>query len=594
MAGVMGSERASDEVGGDGPDAAEPVRSGDVQADSAGSAALEANGSSGLSDVGPDASGPSDPAPAGDTERSLLTRLFSARVLALGTTSSDRFWSWMGPALVAALAALLRLINLGHPRTLVFDETYYVKGAFTLLMAGFEAEWPDDANPSFESGNQDIYLNYADYVVHPPVGKWMIALGMRIGGPENSWAWRLAPAIVGIIAVFLLARTARQLFGSTAFGVIAGGLFAIDGVAIVHSRTALLDVFVMFWVVVAFACLVADRNWSRRRLAARAAPLIDSGVGLGRFGPRLGFRWWRFAAAIALGLACGTKWSGLYFFAVFAVVSVLWDATARRAVGIRLWPLAALVRDALPAAAVMVPTVLLTYLASWSAWFANPNSYDRDWWEKNPHVYPSWLPDVLVSWGDALRSLWAYHEAMWKFHTTLTNPHTYMANPWGWLLQLRPTSFYWNKTTDGTGGCGAQECTQAITSVGNPLIWWLATVALVFALYMLLRYRDWRAGAVLAGLLAGWVPWLFITDRTIFTFYTIAFAPWMYLALTYALVVGWEQLAHDPVQRRRARWAIGALLGLIVVISGFFYPIWVGMEVPYSFWHMHMWLRSWI
>ena len=99
---------------------------------------------------------------------------------------------------------------------------------------------------------------------------------------------------------------------------------------------------------------------------------------------------------------------------------------------------------------------------------------------------------------------------------------------------------------------------------------------------------------MLAGLVAGWVPWLFITERTIFTFYTIAFAPWMYLALAYALVVGWEELVHDPVKRRRARWAIGALLGLIVAISVFFYPVWVGMEVRYTFWHLHMWLGSWV
>lgn len=570
MAGVTGTEKADDAVVARGQDAA---------------------GTGG----GPTTPGiPTPGAAPGATEADLLTRLFSSRALALGTTASDRFWSWMGPALVALLAAVLRLVNLGHPRTLVFDETYYVKGAYTLLSAGFEAEWPEEANPSFESGNQDIYLDYADYVVHPPVGKWMIALGMRLGGPENSWAWRLAPAIVGVVAVFLLARTARRLFGSTAFGVIAGGLFAIDGVAIVHSRTALLDVFLMFWVVVAFACLVADRSWARRRLAARAAALLDSGAGLGRFGPTLGFHWWRFAAAVALGLACGTKWSGLYFFAVFAVVSVLWDATARRAVGVERWVLAGLVRDALPAAAVMVPTVAATYLASWWAWFANPSSYDRDWWTEHPVTYPGWLPDVVASWADALRSLWAYHEAMWAFHTTLTSEHTYMANPWGWLLQLRPTSFYWDKVADGTGGCGAQTCVQAVTSVGNPLIWWLATAALLLAVYMLVRRYDWRAGAVLAGLLAGWVPWLLITDRTIFTFYTIAFAPWMYLALTYALVVGWEQLSHDPVRRRRARWAIGVLLGVIAAVSVFFYPVWVGMNVPYDFWHVHMWMNSWV
>ena len=530
---------------------------------------------------------------AATTHDRLLGALFSPRALALGSTQRDRFWSWVGPGLVALLAALLRLVNLGHPRTLVFDETYYVKGAYSLLTLGYEADWPDDANESFESGNQSVHLDTGDYVVHPQVGKWMIALGMRLAGTESSWAWRLAPAILGVIAVFVLARTARRIFGSTAIGVIVGGLFAIDGAAIVHARTGLLDNVLMFWVLVAFACLVADRSWARRRLADRAAVAIDAGRGLGRFGPSLGWRWWRFAAAVALGLACGTKWSGLYFVAVFGLLAVAWDTGARRSIGVRSWALAALVKDALPAVAVVLPTVLLTYLASWWAWFANTESYDRTWWELNPGTYPSWLPDAVVGWGEALRSLWTYHTSMWRFHTGLTSDHTYEANPWGWLLQLRPTSFYWRKTVFGEDGCTAEECARAVTSIGNPLIWWVGTAALLYAVFALLVRRDWRAGAVLSGVVAGWVPWLFIAERTIFTFYSIAFAPWVYLAVGYLVVVGWDRVGQDEHSRHQGRWATGVLLTIFVLVSAFFYPIWTGMQVPHGFWQVHMWLDSW-
>src|SRR5690606_21213038 len=76
----------------------------------------------------------------------------------------------------------------GRPGTLVFDERYYVKQGWTLLRAGFEANWPEEPNPAFEAGDVDSFLPTADYVVHPPLGKWMIALGMRVlGGAENPW-----------------------------------------------------------------------------------------------------------------------------------------------------------------------------------------------------------------------------------------------------------------------------------------------------------------------------------------------------------------------------------------------------------------------
>ena len=41
-----------------------------------------------------------------------------------------------------------------------------------------------------------------------------------------------------------------------------------------------------------------------------------------------------------------------------------------------------------------------------------------------------------------------YHAQMWQFHTTLDAPHDYKANPLTWPLQIRPTSFYWEKLPD--------------------------------------------------------------------------------------------------------------------------------------------------
>lgn len=531
--------------------------------------------------------------PAEPTEQRLLRDLLGERALRLGLTAQDRLWGWLGPLLVTVLAAALRLWDLGRPHTLVFDETYYVKQGYTLLQVGYDAAWPDEPNPSFEAGNRDIFLDRADYVVHPPVGKWMIALGLRLGGPDNTWAWRLATAVVGILAVWIVARVGRRLFSSTLAGVVAGGLFAIDGVGIVHARTGLLDSFVMFWALVGFAFVVLDRFDSRRRLARRAAELIDAGKDLGRWGPSLGIRWYRLAAAVALGLSIGTKWSGAYFLAVLCVIVVLWDASARRTVGVTGWANGALWKDAVPAAVTMVPLAGLTYLASWTGWFLNQGSYKRTWAADHPGEGIQWLPD-------SLRSFVEYHVQMWDFHTGLTTPHTYQSNPWGWLLQLRPTSFYYRSVDrggelpDGLGTCAYEKCSVAITSLGNPLVWWLGTAALVLAVVWVVWRKDWRGVAVLSGVVAGWMPWLLYSHRTIFTFYTIAFAPWVYLALGYAVVLALE---HTEGDRRRRRVVRNVLLGVgaaIVLVSVFFYPIWTAKVVPFEFWQWHMWLKSWI
>ncbi len=497
-------------------------------------------------------------------------------------------WGWLGPLIVTAVAAFLRLWNLGRPTTLVFDETYYVKYAYSLMRGGYEASWPTDANGPFAHGNPDTYLRTADYVVHPPLGKWMISLGMdAFGGAENPWSWRISSAVFGTIAVFLIARIARRLFASTAMGVIAGALLAVDGEAIVHSRTGLLDGFLMFWVLVAFGCFVLDRDQARMRLATRCAARLDSGLPLGNFGPSLGWRWWRFAGAISLGLACGIKWSGLYFVAVFALLSVLWDFSARRAVGIRRWFEDAFVADGLIAALVVLPTVALTYLATWTGWFTSKHSYMRHWAQENPGEGWTILPP-------AWRSFVQYHLNMWEFHNGLDAKHDYQAHPLGWIVRWRPTSFYWDSTSRGQGGCEINNCVRAITSIGNPAIWWCGALAILVTLWLLFTKRDWRALAVLSGLLAGWVPWFFYAHRTIFTFYSIAFLPWVILTLVYVMTYALERTERHLAARNRVRLVIIALLTVIGVLSIFWYPIWTAMRVPYDFWHIHMWLPSWI
>ncbi|GMA86286.1 hypothetical protein GCM10025868_15360 [Angustibacter aerolatus] len=63
----------------------------------------------------------------------------------------------------------------------MFDETYYVKQGSSFLDHGFERSVAPSlgttADQRFTSGTTNVWGTAADFVVHPPVGKWMIALG---------------------------------------------------------------------------------------------------------------------------------------------------------------------------------------------------------------------------------------------------------------------------------------------------------------------------------------------------------------------------------------------------------------------------------
>ncbi len=500
----------------------------------------------------------------------------------LGGGPSDRFWGWVGPLLVTLLAGAMRFWHLQHPHKLVFDETYYVKQAYTLWQNGFENQWPEESDRRFTTGNTEIYLEAGDRAVHPPVGKWMIASGEWLFGIDSSFGWRFGAAVVGTLMVLIIARTGRRLLGSTLLGCAAGLLLAVDGHHLVHSRTSLLDIFLSFWVLCAFALLVIDRDRSRERLAR----LVAAGrAGPGALGPWLGVRPLRLAAAVCLGLAVGVKWSGLYFAAAFCLMTVLWDLGARRAAGVRAPWTAMVVRDGIPAALLMLPVMALTYLASWVGWMRSDGGYYRNWASENPSDAP--VPGVL-------RSLWHYHADMLEFHTGLASDHPYEAKPWAWIFQGRPTSFFYESPKRGEHGCAVDTCSEAITSLGNPVIWWAASLSLAVLLVCWLLRRDWRAGALLGAFAAGWLPWFLYPERTIYSFYAVAFEPFLVLGLAYVLGLVLGPRDAPPSRRTTGALLAGGFVVVAVLVSAFFWPIWTGETIPYQQWQLRMWLPSWV
>lgn len=512
---------------------------------------------------------------------------------------SLQLWAWLTPILTAIIAGLLRFYRLGTPHDLVFDETYYVKDAYSYLRFGYEKGWATDANGKFIKGDFSGILDTPGYVVHPPVGKWLIAWGMALFGPENPVGWRFSTAVAGTLAVLILAFVAQKLFRSVLLGGVAGLLYAVDGHAIVQSRTGLLDNFVSFFALLAFAFLLLDRDDGRKRLAFR---LSRSLKGLepaqrprrGTFGPRrfdsldygpfLGMRWWRLAAGISLGLCAGTKWSGFFFLAAFGLLSVFWDISARRRAGVRFWFSGALLKDSPLAFLTVVPVALLVYLASWTGWFLSTGAYNRNWAQTHPSSEWGWIPGPL-------RSLWDYHLAMYKSGLSITSDHPYKANAWSWFVMGRPTSFY---AQYPQGTCGTDKCAQVVTSLGNPLIWWAGSAALLFIVGYWIFRRDWRAGAIACGWAAGYLPWMMYPERTIFFFYVIAYEPFMILALVMMLGVILGKRDDTPWRRATGAWIVGGFVVACVALSAFFFPLWTAELTSYDFWRAHMWLPSWI
>jgi dolichyl-phosphate-mannose-protein mannosyltransferase len=247
--------------------------------------------------------------------------------------TNDRL-RWLLPLIVVLFAAGLRFAYLPHPDRIYFDETYYATNAAQLLDHGVEAELRVENDPS--QGVDPVF------VVHPPVGKWLIAAGIATFG-DHALGWRFSSAVAGTLLVAVTYFIALRLFRRRGVAALTAFLLSIEGLALTMSRISMLDVFLALFVALGVWALLIDRDrrWSLVTPAptARAetvtpdsdAPAIAAGVGdgaatvatqlpgeAGRLAgtpvlPRLPHlpRTHLWLAGLAFGLALATKWSAL-------------------------------------------------------------------------------------------------------------------------------------------------------------------------------------------------------------------------------------------------------------------------------------------
>jgi len=261
----------------------------------------------------------------------------NALVADLNRRFSRRVQINLSLALVLIFAAVTRFINLGRPHELVFDEVYYVDGARDFLKSGVEIDG-----------------NSPEFIVHPPVGKWAIALGIKIFG-DNPFGWRFTAALVGILSVLLVYLISRQLFNSYFLSIAAATLISLDGLHLVMSRTALLDIFLSFFLLLSFYFLITNRFW---------------------------------LMAFSMGLALGTKWSAIYVLAALGIYLLI----SRRE----------FIKTALQCG--VIP--LAVYTASWSGWFLSDKGWSRDY-SSNP----------LISWIHYHREILNFHTGLTTEHS---------------------------------------------------------------------------------------------------------------------------------------------------------------------------------
>jgi dolichyl-phosphate-mannose--protein O-mannosyl transferase len=419
---------------------------------------------------------------------------------------------------VIGVGAALRLYSLGSPGALVFDEVYYTQDACSYL------GW----------GEQVCGVAREASWVHPPLGKWLIALGILLFGYEPT-GWRIVPVLAGIATVGLTYALARRLTGSSLVAVVAGGILALDPLSIVQSRVGMLDILTTCAGMAAVLFAVMDRD----ALVSRARQPGDV------------MRPWLIAAGLAGGAAAACKWSGALALGAVILLVLAWEVSAGRRAG---QTTGRALRAAAPAILVwLVALPALVYAASYAGRL-----------EGDLLAWP-WLRD---SW---VRQFGGRQLQMLQFHAGLDETHRAASPAWSWLLGKRAVVYFFD--VDAAGRY------REILAFANPVLWVPAAISAATAGIIAIRRRAlWGPEAVIAiAAAATYLPWLVLTIGRPFVFlhYIVPTVPFL------ALAIGW---AVGRLPRVAGRSLAVAAVAVATIVVLYWSPLIYAWPLDYDAW----------
>ncbi|MGB5779538.1 MAG: glycosyltransferase family 39 protein [Allopontixanthobacter sediminis] len=407
--------------------------------------------------------------------------------------------------LLSLAFAVLCSVRLTIPSAPYFDEVHYLPAARALL-------------------DQSEWLNRE----HPLLGKEIIAAGIALLG-DGPVGWRIFSVLAGTVALFAFSRAmwfaSCSRFASLAFGILLASGFTL----FVHSRIAMLDIFMVCFFAIALwqlAGAMREPETGRRRLAV---------------------------AGTALGLAMAAKWNAV----PLAVIPGAGFLALRAFAGRRRLLMS---RRGMP-----LPGMTLLEAGLWLGLL--PLAV----------YWLTFLPAYFFTTG-ALQpgGFIALHREIMALQSSVIKPHPYQSNWPDWVLNLRAI-WYLYEPVDG-----AQ---RGILLIGNPFTMLLGLPAMAWCLWAGIAQKRWDALAVLVFFAASMLFWVAVNKPIQFYYHYFLPSCFLLAGLSLALDALWR--------RGNRWAAGGVVAGSVAIFGWFYPILSAApLAGPQSFNHW-MWLDSW-
>jgi len=527
--------------------------------------------------------------------------------------SSHRFFL----IFIFCVSIFLHFIAIDYPQEAVFDEVHFGK---------------------FVSG----YLTHQYFFdIHPPFGKLAIAGMARVAGfkpgfdflnigeqyPNSQYIWlRFLPALFGSMLAPLIYLLTLRLSGSSRASRMAAFFIAFENALLAQSKFILIDSFLLFFGFASLYLFLESRIFFAQ----------------GRWRG-----WWVIIiAGLCAGFAISVKWTALSFlglillFGFFALLQKaisVWRAKrenrAQRENKSRTFLRGIISRKKDPSnvysppslrarmgsssqqamgysgkggikkdfikAAVAFTLLLLLPAILYTSLFALHFSLLKESGPGDAYMTGRFRQsrDAGFPLSDFSANFVELNREMYRANQRITATHSYSSQWYTWPWMLRPV-YYWNKDISA----GDTEWYAKIYFIGNPFVWWLSTVAVIYffarAVARLLR-RLWKRfrrahegvsqGSMVTAVFLGvaylfnLLPFIFI-GRVMFLYHYLS-------ALVFAIMIA--AIAFTSESRPRKFFIslliAGALLGFFAML-----PLTYGIFLPASWPRSLFWLQSWV
>lgn len=392
---------------------------------------------------------------------------------------------------------------------------------------------------------------------HPPLGKILIALGIKIFG-FNPFGWRFMGTLFGVLMLPLLYIFAKRMFKQTWIGAVVCLLFAFDFMHFTQTRIATIDVYITFFIILMYYFMYRYTSMS-----FYTSKLTKTWIPLGLCG-------------ISMGLGVASKWTGAYAGVGLAVI-FFWHLFNRYVEYNYAKDHPGLTTDGVEhdyVKSVFMPHMIKTLLFCIVFFICIPGL-----------IYVlSYIPFVSPS-GETnlIQKIIENQQYMFDYHSQLTDTHGYSSKWYEWPMIVKPILYYSRSVTDTTA--------EAISSMGNPLVWWVGAIALLYVAYRAIKNREGVAGFLTIGFLSQYLPWVLVS-RTTFIYHYFTSVPFVILAIGYSICQLYKN--RDEKKKKSFQVAVGVYCILALLLFLYFYPVIAGQPVVIDkVQQMYCWFTKW-